>query len=44
MNLGFRKDFTDEVDRPLHIEGMAFLLVLHDDCGADDVSSHGDVE
>jgi hypothetical protein len=42
-NLGFRKDFADEVDRPLHTEGMAFLLALHHDCGAGDVSSRGDV-
>jgi hypothetical protein len=44
MNLGFRKDFTDEVDWLLHTEGMAFLLVFHHDCHADDVSNRGDVE
>jgi hypothetical protein len=44
VNLGFRKDFTDEVDWPLHTEGMAFLLAFHHDCCVDDVSSHSDVE
>jgi hypothetical protein len=44
MNLGFRKDFADEVDWPLHTEGMAFLLAFHHGCRADDVSSRGDVE
>jgi hypothetical protein len=43
-NLGFRKDFADEVNRPLHTEGMAFLLVFHHDFCADDLSSRGDVE
>jgi hypothetical protein len=44
MNLGFTKDFTDEVDWPVHPEGMAFLLALHHDCRADNVSSRGDVK
>jgi hypothetical protein len=44
MNLGFRKNFTDEVDWPQHIEDMAFLLAFHHDCRVDDVSSCGDVE
>jgi hypothetical protein len=44
MNLGFRKDFADEVDWPLHTKSMAFLLALHHDCCTDDVSSRGDVE
>jgi hypothetical protein len=44
MNLGFRKDFTNEVDWPLQMEGMAFLLAFHHDCRADDVSSRSDVE
>jgi hypothetical protein len=43
MNLGFRKDFVDEVYWSLH-PGMAFLLALHHDCRTDDVRSHGDVE
>jgi hypothetical protein len=43
MNLGFRKEFADEVDWPLHTEGMAFLWALHHDCHADDVSSRGNV-
>jgi hypothetical protein len=28
MNLGFRKDFADEVDWSLHPEGVAFLLAF----------------
>jgi hypothetical protein len=37
MNLGFRKDFTDEVDLLLHTEGVAFLLAFHHDCHTKDV-------
>jgi hypothetical protein len=44
MNLGFRKDFADEVDWSLHPERVVFLLAFHHDCRSDDVSSHGDVE
>jgi hypothetical protein len=44
MNLGFRKDFTNEVDWSPHTEGMAFLLAFHHDCRVDDVSSRDDVE
>jgi hypothetical protein len=44
MNLGFRKDFADEIDWSLHPEGVAFLLAFHYDCHADDVSSRDDVE
>jgi hypothetical protein len=44
MNLGFKKDFADELDWPLHTEDMAFFLALHHDCRADDVSSRDDVE
>jgi hypothetical protein len=44
MNLGFRKDFADEVDWSLHPESMAFLLSLHHSCRTDNVSSRDDVE
>jgi hypothetical protein len=44
MNLGFRKDFADEVDWSLHVESVAFLLMLHHDRRTDDVSSHENVE
>jgi hypothetical protein len=44
MNLGFRKNFSDKVDWPLHTKGMALLLAFHHDCRADDVSSHDNVE
>jgi hypothetical protein len=44
MNLGFKKDFADEVDWSLYPEGVAFLLAFHHDGRTDDVSSRGDVE
>jgi hypothetical protein len=43
-NLRFREDFTDEVNRSLHPEGVALLLSFHYDCRANDVSSRGDVK
>jgi hypothetical protein len=43
-NHGFRKNFADEVNWPLHTESMAFFLVIHHDPRADDMSSRGDVE
>jgi hypothetical protein len=44
MNLRFRKDFADEVNWSLHPKGVAFFLLFHHDCCADNVSSRGDVE
>jgi hypothetical protein len=43
-NLRFREDFANEVNRSLHLEGVAFFLSFHHDCRTDDVSSRGDVE
>jgi hypothetical protein len=44
MNLRFGVDFADEVNWSLHPEGVAFFLLFHHDCRADDVSSRGDVK
>jgi hypothetical protein len=43
-NLRFREDFVDEVNWSLHPKGVAFLMVFHHDCHADDVSSCGYIE
>jgi hypothetical protein len=43
-NLRLIEDFANKVNWSLQPKGMAFLLSFHQDCRADDMSCHGDVE
>jgi hypothetical protein len=44
VHLGVGQDFTDEVDRTLHFEGVTLLLSFHHDGGTHHLSRGCDIQ